>query len=164
MHDDDPLNDPELERIERRLGHAAWSPTPAQRERWLYACGQAAGRAEMRRRLRGATFVAAVLGCTSAALLAAIVVREKSPPVAAIDAKAVRMPQKVAVSMPAPEVATRETPKFAADQNRTLSVADGFDQLALAEVPTKVAALREQSSGQPVERLLTTTGPVPIEL
>ncbi len=79
MHDHEPLNDPELGQLERRLGRATWSPTPAQRERWLYACGQAAGRAQMRRRLRGAISVAAVLGCVCVGLSCALWQADRAP-------------------------------------------------------------------------------------
>jgi hypothetical protein len=164
MFDLDPLNASDLDELERRLRGMSLSPTQRERERLLYACGQAAGRAQLMRRVRRATAVAAVIGCTSAALFAAFVVREKSLPVVATDSKPGPVPPKVVVSTSTQEVTTRRTPNFAGRQNRPLTVAAGFDELTLAEVPTKVGAPREQSSRRAVEPVLTATGPPPIEL
>jgi hypothetical protein len=164
MPDLDPLNASELDELEKRLSGMSLSPTQRERERLLYACGQAAGRAQLMHRVRRATAVAAVLGCTSAALFAALVVHEKSPPVAAIDSKPGPVPPKVVVSTSTEEVTTRRTPNFAGDQNRPLTVAAGFEELTLAEVPTKVAVPHQQSSRRPVEPVLTATGPPPIDL
>ena len=164
MPDLDPLNASELDELEKRLSGMSLSPTQRERERLLYACGQAAGRAQLMRRVWRATAVGAVLVCTSAALFAALVVREKSPPVAAIDSKPGPVPPEVVVSTSTEEVTTRRTPNFAADQNRPLTVAAGFEELTLAEVPAKIGAPLEQSSRRPVEPVLTATGPPPIEL
>jgi|HubBroStandDraft_2_1064218.scaffolds.fasta_scaffold185288_2 hypothetical protein len=164
MPDLDPLNASELDELEKRLSGMSLSPTQRGRERLLYACGEAAGRAQLMRRVRGATAVAAVLGCTSAALFAALVVREKSPPVAAIDSKPGPEPSKVVISTSTEEVTTRRTPNFTGDQNRPLTVAAGFEELTLAEVPTTVAVPHQQSSRRPVEPVLTATGPPPIDL
>jgi hypothetical protein len=76
LNDPDPLNDPELDRLERQLSLVTLTPTPGQRERMLFACGQAAGRAQMMRRVRAATALAAVLACVSAGLGFALVARD----------------------------------------------------------------------------------------
>jgi hypothetical protein len=60
MADNSPLSDPELRHLERRLSDLALPPTRHERERLLYACGQAAGRAQMKRRLHVATAVATI--------------------------------------------------------------------------------------------------------
>jgi len=164
MFDLDPLNASELDELEKRLRGMSLSPTQRERERLLYACGQAAGRAQLMRRVRGATALAVVLGCTSAALFAALVVREKSPPVVAIDSKPGPVLRKAVVSTSTQEVTTHRTPNFAGHQNRPLTVAAGFEELTLAEVPIKVGAPREPLSRPPVEPVLTATGPPPIEL
>lgn len=44
LNDSDPLNDSELDRLERQLSLVKLAPRPGQRERLLFACGQAAGR------------------------------------------------------------------------------------------------------------------------
>ena len=63
MSDDSFLSDPELAQIERRLSAVAMSPTTRQREKLLFACGRAAGRAEMRRPVYAAAGIAAVCLC-----------------------------------------------------------------------------------------------------
>lgn len=68
MSETDPLNDPMLARLEQRLAATALLPTSGEREQLLYACGRAAGRAEIMRRARGMTAVAAVLVCVSLGL------------------------------------------------------------------------------------------------
>jgi hypothetical protein len=68
MFHDDSLNDTELELIERQLQSVALSPTSQQRERMLYACGHAAGRAQMKRRTQTATALAIALTAVSAGL------------------------------------------------------------------------------------------------
>ena len=49
MADNSPLSDPELRHLERRLSELTLPPSRHERERLLYACGQAAGRAQMKR-------------------------------------------------------------------------------------------------------------------
>lgn len=76
MSDFESMNDPELEQLERLLQSAAPTPAPGERERMLYACGLAAGRAETGRRARLATAAAAVLGCVALSLAVMLWVRE----------------------------------------------------------------------------------------
>jgi hypothetical protein len=68
MADNSPLNDPELSRLEQRLKSVTLCPTPRQREQLLYACGQAVGRAQMRRRVQAAAALTVLLTCVSASL------------------------------------------------------------------------------------------------
>jgi hypothetical protein len=164
MPDLDPLNASELDDLEKRLSGLSLSPTQRERERLLYACGQAAGRAQLTRRVRRATAVAAVLGCTSAALFAALVVRENSLPVAAIDSKPGPVPPEVVVSTSTEEVTTRRTPNFAGDQNRPLTVAAGFEELTLAELRPKVTTPHALSSKLLSAPILSAAGPLPVEL
>lgn len=68
MFDNQSMNDFELSSLERQLSSIDLSPPARQRERLLYACGRAVGRAEMRQRVRAASAAALVLSCTSAVL------------------------------------------------------------------------------------------------
>jgi hypothetical protein len=161
MVDDNPLNDPDLERLERRLRQATWSPTANERERLLYACGQAAGRAQMTRRVRKTTAVAALLACTCVGLVTALVMRDESQPVAGISPAPRTAPQSPA------SFREQESPREArdvVDRNRQLTVAATFGELALAELPQNIVPPRESSSKRAVAPILTTAGPLPVEL
>jgi hypothetical protein len=162
MADPNPLNDPELERVERRLSRVTWSPTASERERLLYACGRAAGRAQMMRRVRSTTAVAALLGCTCVGLVTAFVLREKSPPVAGIGPAPRTAPQSPALFRE--EESPREAHEVVVDRNRQLTVAASFGEVALAERPQKIVPPRESSSKRAAEPILTTAGPLPVEL
>jgi hypothetical protein len=78
MFDNESVNEFELGCLERQLSHIALSPPRRQREQLLYACGRAAGRAEMRRRVRAATATAALFAATSTALFL-VAVTERAP-------------------------------------------------------------------------------------
>ncbi|MGD9857960.1 MAG: hypothetical protein AB7U20_23695 [Planctomycetaceae bacterium] len=73
------MNDPELQDLERRLKAVSLSPNPPARERLLYACGRAAGRAEVGRRLRAMYVAAASLACVSAGLFLVLLSGPDSP-------------------------------------------------------------------------------------
>jgi hypothetical protein len=162
MSDLDPLNDSEFDELERRLTGIALSPTLRERERLLYACGQAAGRAQMMRRVRNTTTIAALLGCTCVGLVTALVLLEKSPPVAGIS------PPPRTASRPADGVREQESPNqsrdIVVDRNRQLTVAGGLRELVLAELPQKIIAPRESTAKLAAEPALTTAGPLPVEL
>jgi hypothetical protein len=68
MSDDSFLNDPDLAELEQQLNAVQLSPSARQRERLLFSCGRAAGRAEMRRQVYASTAVAAVCLCLSLGL------------------------------------------------------------------------------------------------
>jgi hypothetical protein len=68
MAENNPLDDPELRHLESRLKAVVPAPASRQRDRLLYACGQAAGRAQMGRRVQAAIAVAALCLCVSAGL------------------------------------------------------------------------------------------------
>jgi len=164
MPDFDPLNASELDELEKRLSRISLSPTQRESERLLYACGQAAGRAQMVRRVRGATVVAAFLGCTCAGLAVALVLHDQSPPVAAIDSTPRPVPQFAAGLTSTDDATARGTPSFAGDQNRPLTVAAGFEELTLAEIRPKMPALHALSSKLPSAPILSVAGPLPVEL
>jgi hypothetical protein len=164
MPDFDPLNASEVDELEKRLSGMSLSPTQRESERLLYACGQAAGRAQMVRRVRGARAVAALLGCTSAALLAALLLHENSPSVAAIDSTPRPVPQLAAVSTSTDGATARGTLSFASNQNRPLTVAAGFEELTLAELRPKIPTPHALSSKLPAAPVLSAAGPLPVEL
>ena len=58
MSDNSPLDDPELRHLERRLSELTLPPSRHERERLLYSCGQAVGRAQMKPRVQAATAAA----------------------------------------------------------------------------------------------------------
>ncbi len=157
----DPLNGTQLDEFEQRLNCIALTPTPRERERLLYECGQAAGRAQMKRRVRNSSIVAAVLACTCVGLVAALVLLEKAAPVAGFS--------------PPPRTASRSVERFreqespreprdnVVDRNRQLTVAATSSDLALAELPQKSVS-RESTAKLDSEPTLTTAGPLPIEL
>lgn len=161
MSDFEPLNDSEFDELEQRLTGIALSPTPHQRARLLYACGRAAGRAQMMRRVRSTSTIAALLGCTCVGLISALVLREKSPPVAATS------PPPRTASRPAEGVGERESPHSSrdtiVDRSRQLTVAASWRQLALAELPQKNVS-RQPAAELAPEPALTTAGPLRVEL
>jgi hypothetical protein len=161
MPDPDPLNSSELRELERRLKSAPLSPTPRERERLLYACGQAAGRAQMMRRVRSATTIAALLGCTCASLFAALVLREQSPHRVITGNPARPVPEQAAVFRE--EVRLSESSDGAGSASRQLAVGR-FAELALAERPQKAPPSREPSAMIAVEPTLSAAGPLPVEL
>jgi hypothetical protein len=160
MSDFNPLKDSEFDELEHRLTGIALSPTPQERARLLYKCGQAAGRAQMMRRVRNTSTIAALFGCTCVGLVAALVLLEKSPPIAGIG------PTPRTASRPADGVGEPESPHPSrdtiVDRSRQLTVAASWRELALAELPQKSIS-RESSSKLAAEPALTTAGPLPTE-
>jgi|HubBroStandDraft_6_1064221.scaffolds.fasta_scaffold160599_2 hypothetical protein len=75
MAENNFVNDPELSQLERRLMAVAIAPEAHNRDRLLYACGEAAGRARMRRRVQAATAVAVTCLCVSAGLSFVLIAR-----------------------------------------------------------------------------------------
>jgi hypothetical protein len=159
MHDHEPLNDPELGQLERRLGRATWSPTPAQRERWLYACGQAAGRAQMRRRLRGAIGVAALLGCVCVGLACALW-RADPASIAAVNPVP---PSPFAGLTPAQRtdpLPFDEPEGPAADSKRGLRVSASLAELASFDGLARTSASETQRAPVVAEPVLSAAGPL----
>jgi len=78
MSDITPLNDPELNELEQRLAAATLTPDSRRRERLMYACGQAAGRSQMKRRVRAVSAAAVMLSCVSAGLGFLLIMRAPS--------------------------------------------------------------------------------------
>jgi hypothetical protein len=166
MPDPNPLNDPELERLERRLSRVTWSPTSAERERLLYACGQAAGRAQMLRPVRQATAVAALLACGCAGLGFALLSREQSPMAAVKPLPA--HPSEQSVTDRQRDLLPRETTEDAEDpasaRGRELSVSSNFADLALLERPQRTAESHGDVAKPGDEPILRAAGPLAAEL
>jgi hypothetical protein len=158
MADNSPLNDPELDRLERRLSRVTLSPSPGQRERLLYACGQAAGKAQMMRRLHAATALAVVLTCVSAGLCFALLTRDVSN--AVVLAPAVTPHLKEQRLDPRTNVLSDEQPERNNTDGRQLTAATSSTQLLLSdrEQTTKPSAV----DAPPVvlKRVLTAAGPL----
>jgi hypothetical protein len=166
MFDPNPLNDPELERLERRLSRVTWSPTVAERERLLYACGQAAGRAQMLRPVRRATAVAALLACGCAGLGFALLQREQSP-LAAVKPVPTRPTEK---SVPDPQrnflppERAEDTESAVSARRRELSVSANFADLALLERAPQAAESHGDVAKPGDEPILRAAGPLAAEL
>jgi hypothetical protein len=131
MADNSPLNDPELDRLERRLSLVTLSPTPSQRARLLYACGQTAGRAQMMRRVHAATALAVVLTCVSAGFCFALLTRDGSK--AASRDPAVTAHLEEQVPDPHANVLPREGPERNKTQRQQLTAATRFTQLLISD-------------------------------
>jgi hypothetical protein len=157
MADNSPLNDPELDRLERQLRLVTLSPTPRQRERLLYACGQAAGRAQMLRRVRAATALAAVLACVSAGLCVALLNRDRSK-VAALD-PATTTQLKEQLPDPRMDVLPREQPERNNTQGRQLTAATSFTQLQISDRQQTNRPSAVDVPHLALNRVLTAAGP-----
>jgi len=157
LNDPDPLNDPELDRLERQLSLVTLTPTPGQRERMLFACGQAAGRAQMMRRVRAATALAAVLACVSAGLCFALLTRDGSK-VAALDPAAA--PQlKEQLPEPPTDVLPREQPERNDAQEQQLTAATSFTQLLISDRQPTTRPSAVDPPHLVLKRVLTAAGP-----
>ncbi len=159
MHDHESLNDPELGQLERRLGRATWSPTPAQRERWLYACGQAAGRAQMRRRLRGAISVAALLGCVCVGLACALW-RADPAPIAAVNPVPSPLSANLAPARRTNSLPLEELEEAVADSKRGLRVSASLAELASFDDLARTSASEVQKTPVAAEPVLSAGGPL----
>jgi hypothetical protein len=157
MADNSPLNDPELDRLERQLSRVTLSPTPRQRDRLLYACGQAAGRAQMLRRVRAATALAVVLTCVSAGLCVALLNRDRSK-VAALE-PAVTSHVKEQLLDARTDLLPREPP----DRNNThgpqLTAATSFTRLLISDHEYLTKPSSADSPNFVLKRVLTAAGP-----
>ncbi|HEV7998669.1 MAG TPA: hypothetical protein VGP63_02240 [Planctomycetaceae bacterium] len=165
MPDPNHLNDPELERLERRLSRLTWPPTENDRERLLYACGQAAGRAQMLRRVRGVTAIAAILACVCAGLGFALLRRDASP-VAVADPVPTQLPDK-SVASPHRDVVSREAEEDGQNpespRGRELSVLS-FGDLALLDQKSKTSQFHGDISTSGTARVMSAAGPLGVEL
>jgi hypothetical protein len=159
MHDHNPLNDLDLERLELRLSGATWSPKPAQRERWLYACGQAAGRAQMRRRLRGAISVAALLGCVCVGLTCVLLQADRAP-VAAVNPMAAPLATGFIPAQRTDPLPLDEPAEAVADSRRELRVSASLAELASSDVFARTPASEVERTPAVAEPVLTVAGPL----
>jgi hypothetical protein len=166
MPDPNPLNDPELKRLERRLSRVTWSPTPAERERLLYACGQAAGRAQMMRPVRRAKAVAALLACACAGLGFVLLQRQQSP-MAAINPVPTH-PSKKSVTDPQRDFLPRERAEdaesAASARTHELSASANLADLALLERAPRIAESHGDIAKPGDQPVLRAGGPLAVEL
>jgi hypothetical protein len=158
MSDPNALNNPELERLERRLSRTTWSPTPAERERLLYACGEAAGRAQMMRRVRGAMAIAALLGCVCAGLGFALWQREQ-PPIAAVNPAPSNSSADL-VGAPQTDIMPPDAPsKVTESQRAELRVSTNIAELASSDHGPMSSSSPGAATFAP-ESVLTVSGPL----
>ncbi|HXY36372.1 MAG TPA: hypothetical protein VEI07_19195 [Planctomycetaceae bacterium] len=162
MSDPNALNDPELNKLERQLSSVRLAPMPSERERLLYACGQAAGRAQMRRRARGTTAVAVVLGCACAGLAVALALVEQPPRIAALDSVPPLGAKRAGASQE--QVLPDDLSDVARRGEMQLTVGASVSELTLAEVPQESVDAGNTVARLAAEPVLTTVGPLPIEL
>lgn len=153
MADGNPLNDSQLSQLERRLRTLELPPTNRQRGQLLYACGKAAGRAEIKRRLRAATAVAVMCFCTSAALSFVLLTR------GGVQTAARERPtQPPSVHRPGEErkdLRAPEPPRSDSDGDRQLTTASDFRQFAASGRGAKDNTLASASLNFPSKRILT---------
>jgi len=65
----EPVNDPELNQLEQSLQTIQLKPTASQCDQYLFTCGQAAGRIEMKKRLRVSSAFTGLFAMTTVCLL-----------------------------------------------------------------------------------------------
>jgi hypothetical protein len=130
MFDNQPLDDFELTRLERHLSNVDLSPPRHQRERLLYACGRAAGLAEMRRRVRAATATAVVVVAASAVLCLVLVTTRGATTTDIVQNASVS--PKHSVGSP-PRLVQRERFDSSDKRDEQLTVSAGFAQSTVWE-------------------------------
>jgi hypothetical protein len=163
MADSSPLDDLErdrleLDRLERRLSLVTLSPTPGQRERLLYACGHAAGRAQMMRRVRAATALAGVLACVSAGLCFALLAHDGTK-TAALDPAATPRLEKQLLD-PRTNVLPREQPERNTADGQQLTAATSFTQLLISDREQTAKPSTVDAPNLVSKRILTVAGPL----
>ena len=158
MADNSPLNDPELLHLERRLSELTLPPSLHERERLLYACGQAAGRAQMKRRVQAATAVAIILLSVSLGLGFSLLTHGGSQTVAVKDALA--SSPHVSLTAPGTEVAPVDERTRSDCPAGQLTATPSFDQLAALEQAHTVSPQTAAALDVAPQRILTAAGSV----
>jgi hypothetical protein len=153
MADISPLGEPELRDLERRLTELALPPSRHERERLLYACGQAAGRAQMQRRVRAAISFAALCLAVSFGLGLTLLARGGSQTAAVENAFA----QTTHASPAAPSIEWTSIDERARAErsDNELTATSGFQQLIASE---KARTFKPQAAAIPhipSQRILT---------
>jgi hypothetical protein len=155
MFDDQPMNDFDVNCLERQLSNIDLSPSRPQRERLLYACGRAAGLAEMRRRLRTATATAFVFVATSAALCL-VLMMERAPHTTTV-ARTTAPTRRHSAGPPASVV--RRLPDVASDgRDRQLTASTRFTEFTTWDAERRVASRRSAEPGKGPMPVLTVAG------
>jgi hypothetical protein len=159
MSDPNALNNPELERLERRLSRTTWSPTATERECLLYACGQAAGRAQMMQKVRGVTVIAALLGCVCAGLGFALLQREQSP-IAVVNRAPSQSSADLVAASQRDGLPNDESSEVMSSQRAELSVSANFAELALSDRGPGTSTSHGAALTLTTESVLSASGPL----
>jgi hypothetical protein len=158
MADDSPLSDPELCHLERRLTELALPPTRHERERLLYACGQAAGRAQMKRRVQASTTVAAICLSVSLGLGFKLLTRGDSQ-TAAVEGSLASGTQTLQVA-PRTEVRPVDEQGPANNSGRQLTATSSIEQLAALDQAHTLMPQTATAPYVPPQRILTAADSV----
>jgi hypothetical protein len=158
MADNNPLSDPELRHLERRLSELALPPSRHERERLLYACGQAAGRAQMKRRVQAATAVAAICLFVSLGLGFTLLTRGGSQ-TAAVESTLAPVP-RVFPAVPITEVPPVDEPTRSDRAGGQLTATSSFQQLIAFDQPHTVRPRSVAVPDVPPQRILTAADSV----
>ena len=134
MHEQEAMTDADRAALERSLLAARPSPTQADRERMLYACGRAAGRASAARQTRW-TAAAAVL---MVGVTAAVAGRMTATPTRGASARP--SPPLVASRQVAPPAQYRVSPNRESESPRVLEAHDSLAVLEELDQPTAAAS------------------------
>jgi hypothetical protein len=162
MADNSHLSDPELRHLEQRLSDLALPPTRHERERLLYACGQAAGRAQMKRRLHVATAIAAICLSVSLGLGFTLLTRAGSQ-TAMVESTLAPVPH-VSPAVPMSEAPPIDERTRSDRPGAQLTATSSFDQLLAFEQPHTIGP-RSAAMDVPPQRILTAAGSaLPYEL
>lgn len=153
MSDGSPLNDPELIKLEQRLTGLALPPSGRQRDRLLYSCGQAAGRAQLRRRLRALTAVTALLTCLSAGLGYLLLTHTAPQPAVPDLAQSPAIEEEPAD--PRTDVFEGDVPNSRVPHNTHLSAATSFEQLLIYDQQQRIEPLNGDAPAELSKRVLT---------
>ena len=155
MSDVIPLNDPDLNDLEQRLSAVMLSPASHQRERLLYACGHAAGRAQMRRRLRVVSLATAMLTCLSAGL-SFLLLMDTSPKTNVLDPTRAPVVEEERTDSRT-NLLIGEQQKSGQNRGRRLTVGTSFEQFLLFDRPQKTEPLNTAPPSLSPKQVLTVT-------
>ena len=153
MSEINPLNDPELNDLEQRLTAVMLAPTSHQRERLLYACGHAAGRAQVMRRVRVMSAATVMLACISAGL-SFLLLTDTSPKTKVMDPTGAPVVEGERTDLRI-NLLIGEQQKFGQNRGWHLSAGTSFDQLLIFEKLRKAEPLNTASPGLSSKRVLT---------
>ena len=153
MSDITPLNDPELNHLEQRLTDVKLVPTSRQRERLLYSCGHAAGRAQVRRQVRVTSAATIMLAFISAGL-SFLLLTDRSPQTNVLDPTVPPVVEGDRTDLRT-NLLMSEQQKFGQDRGWHLNAGSSLDQLLLSERLRKTEPVNAALPGLSSQRVLT---------